>query len=87
MDDALLAKLTGRLGDKATVEKLCAAFGDVYRVFLLTSSRQTNLDVQVRLSRLSGGPTSMTWSPISATTSPSSTDRFATGRRISRFFL
>ncbi|MDM9647405.1 MULTISPECIES: FliM/FliN family flagellar motor switch protein [unclassified Rhizobium] len=48
MDDALLAKLTGRLGDKATVEKLCAAFGDVYRVFLPDVIKsETDLDVQV----------------------------------------
>jgi flagellar motor switch protein FliM len=48
MDDALLAKLTGRLGDKATVEKLCAAFGDVYREFLPDVIKsETDLDVEV----------------------------------------
>jgi flagellar motor switch protein FliM len=48
MDDVLLAKLTGRLGDKATVEKLCSAFGDVYSEFLSDIIKsETNLDVTV----------------------------------------
>jgi flagellar motor switch protein FliM len=48
MDDALLAKLTGRLGDKVTVEKLCSAFGEVYSVFLPDIIKsETNLDVAV----------------------------------------
>ena len=48
MDEALLAKLTGRLGDKATIEKICSAFGDVYTVFLPDIIRsETNLDVEV----------------------------------------
>jgi flagellar motor switch protein FliM len=48
MDDALLAKLTGRLGDKVTVEKICTAFGDVYREFLPDVIKsETDLDVQV----------------------------------------
>ena len=34
MNAALLAKLTGRLGDKATIDKLCAAFADVYIEFM-----------------------------------------------------
>ncbi len=48
MDEALLAKLTGRLGDKATVEKLCAAFGEVYCEFLPDIIKsETSLDVEV----------------------------------------
>ncbi len=48
MDDSLLAKLTGRLGDKATVEKICSAFGDVYREFLPDVIKsETGLEVQV----------------------------------------
>jgi flagellar motor switch protein FliM len=48
MDDALLAKLTGRLGDKATVEKLGSAFGEVYREFLPDVIKsETGLDVDV----------------------------------------
>lgn len=34
MDPALLAKLTGGLGDKVAIEKLCAAMGHVYAEFL-----------------------------------------------------
>ncbi len=34
MDRALLARLTGALGDRATVAKLCSEFGDVYAGFL-----------------------------------------------------
>jgi len=48
MDEALLAKLTGRLGDKATVEKICSGFGEVYAVFLPDIIKsETNLDVEV----------------------------------------
>lgn len=48
MDEALLAKLTGRLGDKATIEKICSAFGDVYTAFLPDIIKsETNLDVDV----------------------------------------
>ncbi|MDP9808169.1 flagellar motor switch protein FliM [Rhizobium tibeticum] len=48
MDEALLAKLTGRLGDKATIEKICSAFGDVYTAFLPDVIKsETNLDVEV----------------------------------------
>jgi len=48
MGEALLAKLTGRLGDKATVEKICSGFGEVYVVFLPDIIKsETNLDVEV----------------------------------------
>ncbi|KQV68379.1 FliM/FliN family flagellar motor switch protein [Rhizobium sp. Root1220] len=48
MDEALLAKLTGRLGDKATIEKISSAFGDVYGVFLPDIIKsETTLDVEV----------------------------------------
>ncbi len=48
MDDALLAKLTGRLGDKATIEKICASFGLVYSEFLPDVIKsETDVDVVV----------------------------------------
>ncbi|MHA7969728.1 FliM/FliN family flagellar motor switch protein [Rhizobium sp. CAU 1783] len=34
IDPALLARLTGALGDRATLEKLCSEFGDLYTEFL-----------------------------------------------------
>lgn len=48
MDHALLAKLTGRLGDKATVEKIASAFGLVYSEFLPDVIKsETDVDVTV----------------------------------------
>ena len=48
MDPVLLAKLTGCLGDKATVEKLCASLSDVYSAFLPDIFKsETGLDVSV----------------------------------------
>ena len=48
MNAALLAKLTGRLGDKATIEKLCAAFADVYIEFMPDMFKsETGLDVTI----------------------------------------
>ena len=34
MDPIVLARLTGRLGDQATISKLCASLGDVFAEFL-----------------------------------------------------
>ena len=34
MDPIGLARLTGRLGDQATISKLCASLGDVFAEFL-----------------------------------------------------
>jgi flagellar motor switch protein FliM len=48
MDDALLAKLTGRLGDRTTIEKLCSSFGNVYCEFVPDIIKsETDLDVVV----------------------------------------
>lgn len=48
MDPVLLAKLTGRLGDKATLEKLCASFADVYGEFMPDMFKsETGLDINV----------------------------------------
>jgi len=48
MNAALLAKLTGRLGDKATIEKLCAAFADVFIEFMPDMFKsETGLDVTI----------------------------------------
>ncbi|MGY5806899.1 FliM/FliN family flagellar motor switch protein [Rhizobium sp. LEGMi198b] len=48
MDRALFAKLTGGLGDQATVGKLAAAFGQVYGEFLPDFIKsETGLDVSV----------------------------------------
>ena len=48
MDRALFAKLTGGLGDQATVGKLAAAFGQVYGEFLPDIIKsETGLDVSV----------------------------------------
>jgi flagellar motor switch protein FliM len=48
MDRALFAKLTGNLGDQATVAKLCTAFGQVYTEFLPDIiASETGLDVTV----------------------------------------
>ncbi|WP_414131250.1 FliM/FliN family flagellar motor switch protein [Rhizobium jaguaris] len=48
MDRALFAKLTGCLGDQATVGKLSAAFGQVYSEFLPDIIKsETGLDVSV----------------------------------------
>ena len=34
MDPVVLARLTGKLGDQATISRLCASFGDVFSEFL-----------------------------------------------------
>ncbi|MDR7143369.1 FliM/FliN family flagellar motor switch protein [Rhizobium sp. BE258] len=48
MNAALLAKLTGRLGDKATIDKLCAAFADVYIEFMPDIFKsETGLEVTI----------------------------------------
>jgi flagellar motor switch protein FliM len=48
MDPVLLAKLTGRLGDGATVERLCASLSEVYSEFLPDILKsETGLDVSV----------------------------------------
>ncbi|PZU84396.1 MAG: flagellar motor switch protein FliM [Shinella sp.] len=48
MDHALLSRLTGALGDKKTVEKLCADFGNLYSEFLPDIFHsETGLDMQV----------------------------------------
>jgi flagellar motor switch protein FliM len=48
MDPALLAKLTGGLGDRGTVAKICSALGDVYGVFFPDVMKsETGLDVFV----------------------------------------
>jgi len=48
MDPVLLAKLTGRLGDAATVEKLCASLSEVYSEFLPDIFKsETGLDITV----------------------------------------
>jgi flagellar motor switch protein FliM len=48
MDPVLLAKLTGGLGDKGKVAKLCSSFGDIYGEFLPDILKsETGLDVTV----------------------------------------
>ncbi|MDK4733683.1 FliM/FliN family flagellar motor switch protein [Rhizobium sp. CNPSo 3490] len=48
MDPALLAKLTGGLGDRGRVAKICSAFGDVYSEFFPDVIKsETGLDVTV----------------------------------------
>ncbi len=48
MDPVLLAKLTGGLGDKGKVAKLCSSFGDIYGEFLPDILKsETGLDVIV----------------------------------------
>lgn len=48
MDAALLARLTGGLGDRATVEKLCQDFGTLYSEFLPdVFHSETNLTIEV----------------------------------------
>jgi flagellar motor switch protein FliM len=48
MDPALLAKLTGGLGDKGRVAKLCSSFSDIYSEFLPDIMKsETGLDVTV----------------------------------------
>lgn len=48
MDPALLARLTGGLGDRRTLEKLCADFGQLYTEFLPDVFRsETGLSVEV----------------------------------------
>jgi flagellar motor switch protein FliM len=48
IDPALLAKLTGGLGDRGSVSRLCSAFGDIYSEFLPDIIKsETGLDVTV----------------------------------------
>ncbi|MFC0481927.1 FliM/FliN family flagellar motor switch protein [Gellertiella hungarica] len=48
MDPALLARLTGGLGDRRTIEKICADFGQLYSDFLPdVFHSETHLNVQV----------------------------------------
>ncbi|MBB4953974.1 flagellar motor switch protein FliM [Agrobacterium vitis] len=48
MEAALLARLTGGLGDRATVEKLCQDFGTLYSEFLPdVFHSETNLTIEV----------------------------------------
>lgn len=48
MDPALLAKLTGGLGDRGRVARLCSAFGEIYSEFLPDIIKsETGLDVTV----------------------------------------
>ncbi|MCM2291408.1 FliM/FliN family flagellar motor switch protein [Allorhizobium sp. BGMRC 0089] len=48
MDHALLARLTGGLGDRKTVEKLCQDFGQLYSEFLPdVFHSETNLSIEV----------------------------------------
>lgn len=48
MDPVLLAKLTGGLGDKGKVAKICSSFGDIYSEFLPDILKsETGLDVTV----------------------------------------
>ena len=48
MDPALLAKLTGGLGDRGRVAKLCSSFGDIYSEFFPDVLKsETGLDVTV----------------------------------------
>ncbi|OWV92087.1 flagellar motor switch protein FliM [Rhizobium sp. R635] len=48
MDPALLAKLTGGLGDRGRVAKICSSFGDVYSEFFPDVIKsETGLDVTV----------------------------------------
>ena len=48
MDPALLARLTGGLGDRATIEKTCADFGQLYADFLPdVIHSETHLTVEV----------------------------------------
>lgn len=48
LDPALLARLTGGLGDRATVEKLCQDFGTLYSEFLPdVFHSETNLTIEV----------------------------------------
>lgn len=48
MDPVLLAKLTGGLGDKGRVAKICSSFGDIYSEFLPDILKsETGLDVTV----------------------------------------
>lgn len=48
MDPALLARLTGGLGDRRTIDKICADFGQLYADFLPdVFHSETHLDVEV----------------------------------------
>ncbi|MFS2175040.1 FliM/FliN family flagellar motor switch protein [Rhizobium pisi] len=48
MDPALLAKLTGGLGDRGRVAKICSSFGDIYSEFFPDVIKsETGLDVTV----------------------------------------
>ncbi|WP_337266083.1 FliM/FliN family flagellar motor switch protein [Oryzifoliimicrobium ureilyticus] len=48
MDEKLLARLTGRLGDGTTIEKISAIFGEIYREFLPDIIKsETDFDVEV----------------------------------------
>ncbi len=48
MDPALLARLTGGLGDRRTIDKICADFGQLYSDFLPdVFHSETHLDVNV----------------------------------------
>ncbi|MEX2696061.1 FliM/FliN family flagellar motor switch protein [Rhizobium mongolense] len=56
MDPVLLAKLTGRLGDRATIEKLCASLSEVYGEFLPDIFKsETGLDIAVAYLGCSSG--------------------------------
>ncbi|NKN34840.1 flagellar motor switch protein FliM [Agrobacterium sp. a22-2] len=56
IDHALLAKLTGALGDKKTVEKLAADFGHLYSEFLPdVFHSETGLAIEVSYNRHSAG--------------------------------